>query len=87
MGPHLGVELIPNRALRLQITPDGLQGPEKIALTSRSPHGGADEIDFGAPIRGPRAAKINQKLRSEAAKKEKLEGIDFLHPSLAKSLF
>ena len=35
---------------------------------------------------GPNAAKINQKSSSDDVKSENNENIDFLHPSLAKSL-
>ena len=36
---------------------------------------------------GPKEAKINQKSSSDDVRNEKSENVDFVHPSLAKSLF
>ena len=38
-------------------------------------------------VGGPKEAKIDQKSSSDDVKNEKSENVDFLHPSLAKSLF
>ena len=42
---------------------------------------------FLEPFGGPKGVKINQKSNLDDDKNEESEKVDFLHPSLAKSLF
>ena len=42
---------------------------------------------FLDPFGGPKEVKIDQKSSLEDVKNEESEKVDFLHPSLAKSLF
>ena len=40
-----------------------------------------------APKADPKEAKTDQKTSSDVVKNEKSESVDFLHPSVAKSVF
>ena len=56
-------------------------------LTQRSQRVFPSRNSFLGPFGGPKEVKINEKLSLEDNKNEESEKVDFLHPSLAKSLF